>query len=52
MRVRLTDDKRTRLMYHARMFALSVLGAVTIFLTGMGVIFLLLWLGIWHIEDR
>jgi Na+-transporting methylmalonyl-CoA/oxaloacetate decarboxylase gamma subunit len=47
-----THDTRTRLMYHARMFTLAVLGGVTIFLTGMGVIFLFLWLGIWHIEDR
>lgn len=47
-----TDDRASRLMYHARRFALAVLGGVTILLTGMGVIFLFLWLGIWHIEDR
>jgi hypothetical protein len=46
------DDRRSRLMYHARMFALAVLGGVTIFLALLGVIFLGLWLGIWHIEDR
>jgi hypothetical protein len=50
--MKLTDDKLSKPMYHARMFALSALGAVTLFLVLMGVTFLLLWLGIWHIEDR
>lgn len=48
----LTDDQRRKLLYHARMFALSVLGAATLVLSLLGVTFLMLWLGVWHIEDR
>lgn len=48
----LTDDQRRKLRYHARMLALSVLGAATLVLVFLGVTFLMLWLGVWHIEDR
>jgi hypothetical protein len=46
------DDKRSNLMYHARMFALATLGGVALFLMGIGVIVIGLWLGIWHGEFR
>jgi hypothetical protein len=45
-------DKRDRLMYHARMVAFAFLGGVGLFLALIGVFFVGLWLGIWHIEDR
>jgi hypothetical protein len=46
------DDRGSRLMYHARMFVLALLGGVALFLMLIGVVFVGLWLGIWHIEDR
>jgi hypothetical protein len=48
----LTPEKRDKFLYHARMFGFAVVGAVALFLMLMGGIFLMLWLGIWHIEDR
>jgi uncharacterized membrane protein len=50
--MRSMDDKGSKLMYHARMFALAVLGALGIFLMVIGVVVIGLWLGVWHIYDR
>ena len=46
--MKMTDDKLKRLMYHARMFALSVVLAVALFAALLGVLYLLLSLGVLH----
>jgi hypothetical protein len=46
------DDTRSKAMYHARMFALALLGALTIFLALIGAFWVLAWLGVLHVEDR
>jgi len=47
------DDMGRKLLYHARMFALSVFCAVVLVVVGIGVLYLLLHLGILHLEmDR
>jgi hypothetical protein len=46
------EDLRSKLPYHARMLAFSLVCGVTIFVLVIGVVFLLLSLGVWHIEDR
>jgi hypothetical protein len=50
--VKQEPDIRSRLRYHARMFALAALAAVTIFFALLGVAFVGLWLGLWELEDR
>jgi hypothetical protein len=40
------DSKRSKLLYHARIFALAVL----LFAVLIGVVYALFRLGIWHLE--
>lgn len=50
--MRLTDDKRAALTYHARMFALAVCGGAAIFVTLIVLFYVLLALGVMHGEFR
>ena len=43
---------RSGLKYHAQMFAIAVLCGVALLAAIVGFIWLMLTLGVWHIEDR
>jgi hypothetical protein len=46
------DDRGSKLMYHARMFAFAMLAGIALFLTLVGGFVICAWLEIIHIEDR
>jgi hypothetical protein len=46
--MKLTPEARSKLMYHARMFALAVVLGITLFATLLGVLYVLLSLGLLH----
>jgi hypothetical protein len=48
----MSPERLGKLLYHKRMFAFAVLGAVALFLSVIGFVYIMLLLGVWQTEDR